>query len=127
MFNIVRPRSARPMVLCFLLSASLAHGLAAPAHAQSSERRSTIVETYDLDLQSIDGRRERDRRINYAARAVCAPSSGMRAYFSYFSRECMREAVRTARPLSTTDCLLGAGEGSRTCEVTQAQSGMRRP
>ncbi|HEX6218793.1 MAG TPA: UrcA family protein [Sphingomicrobium sp.] len=86
-----------------LFSALLTAGLikAAPALAetpvQSADVVVSLVRTSDLNLSTVDGQRQLDRRIANAAREVCGQASDVDLGGKNDTRECRKDTIARAQ------------------------------
>jgi UrcA family protein len=78
------------------LGVSLALASVAAAHADSTEQRSVVVSTEGLDLRKPADVDELYRRLNTAARRVCAPLESRSAATQVAWRECREDALQRA-------------------------------
>lgn len=82
-----------------LIAAASAFGLvlAAQGAVASPARTGVAVDHADLDLSTVQGQRELDRRIEVAARRVCTVEARTGTIVKRLDRNCYETAMRSAR------------------------------
>ena len=102
-----------------LISMALLASVAAPAAAFEPVTVTSIVETADLDLSSVNGQRELDRRIIQAARTVCGEASDVDLEGKNAVRDCRSETI--AQASSQREQLIAAAKSGAPILVASAR------